>query len=138
MITLEEYFGPWHHIPDFTPERLDNARLRLLPACSALEKLARLDGVLFPVNPVTLSGISGESYGGFRPQSCRVGAKNSLHKEALAVDRYDPLGQIDEWCMKNLHHLKACGIWLEAPDDTYRWSHWQCVAPASGKRVFVP
>lgn len=136
MITLEEYFGPWHHIPDITPDRFDNAQLKLLPACSMLEKLARRDGVIFPKNPITLSGISGESYGGFRPQSCRFGIKNSLHKEALAVDRYDPLGQIDSWCAKNLHHLKACGIWIGNPLETFGWSHWQCIVPKCGNRIF--
>lgn len=137
MITLEEYFGPWHHIPDLTQKRMDNARIKLLPACSALEKMARLDGVIFPVNPITLSGISGECFGGFRPQSCRIGAWDSRHKEGLAVDRYDPAGHIDAWCMEHLHHLKACGIWVEEPADTFGWSHWQCVSHPSGKRVFV-
>ena len=137
MITFNEYFGPWLDHPDATDERKANA-VRLLSCCDSLERLAMADGVAFPVNAATDSGVSGSEYGGFRPQSCPIGAPHSAHKEALAVDRYDPLGEIDTWCLNNLDKLEQCGIYLEAPVSTKGWSHWTVRAPASGHQVFFP
>lgn len=138
MITLDEYVGPWAMSHDWTPARRANAHALLLPATWKLEKIMREAGVIFPDNPTTRSGVSGLTLGGFRPQSCRQGAPHSNHKEGLAVDRYDPTGAIDKWCLENLPALELCGIWIEAPSATHGWSHWQCVAPGSGKRVFLP
>ena len=137
MITLTEYVGPWVDSPDLTLERHDNAE-RLLDACADLESLAVADGVMFPNNPVTGDGVSGNTYGGFRPQDCPHGAPHSSHKEGLAVDRYDPTGAIDAWCMTHLDKLEACGIYIEHPDATRTWSHWTIKAPGSGHRVFYP
>ena len=87
---------------------------------------------------VTRNGISGDLYGGFRPQACPIGAPASAHKRAQAVDRYDPHGLIDGWCMVHQDRLAWHGIWLEHPDATPGWSHWACVPPKSGNRVFRP
>jgi len=138
MITLDEYVGPWANSPDWTDERRANAHALLLPATWALEKIMREAGIVFRDNPATGSGISGQTFGGFRPQSCPIGAPHSNHKEGLAVDRYDPAGEIDAWCMSNQHELERCGIWIEHPSATLHWSHWQCVSPKSGRRVFLP
>jgi hypothetical protein len=138
MITLDEYVGPWAASPDLTPERRANAHALLLPATWALEKVMREAGIVFRDNPSTGSGISGKTLGGFRPQDCTIGAARSNHKEGLAVDRYDPAGEIDAWCLNNLDALARCGIWIEAPAKTIGWSHWQCVPPRSGNRVFLP
>ena len=137
MITLEDYFGPWLGCPDQTPERTANAE-KLREACNALERMARHDEVDFPINPKTHTQISGEQYGGFRPQSCTIGASHSAHKDALAVDVYDPAGYIDAWCMLSLDQLTKCGIYLEHPDSTPGWSHWSIRRPGSGVRVFFP
>jgi hypothetical protein len=137
VITLPEYFGPWRDHPDATVERVSNA-LRLLTAVSALESFAVMDGVEFPTNPATDSGVSGQQYGGFRPQDCTEGAMHSSHKEGLAVDRYDPTNAIDNWCMANLDKLEQCGIYIEAPEATWHWSHWTIKPPGSGHRVFIP
>lgn len=138
MITLDDYVGPWGNSLDWTPERRANAHSLLLPATWALEKIMREAGIVFRDSPVTHSGVSGKTYGGFRPQSCPQGAAHSSHKEGLAVDRYDPAGEIDAWCMNNLATLERCGIYIESPSKTVGWSHWQCVPPASGRRVFLP
>lgn len=138
MITIDDLLGKWACSPDCTPERIDNATRLLLPAVAALELAMLEDGVIFPINPATGNQISGQTLGGFRPQVCSVGAARSNHKEGLAVDRYDPDGKIDAWCMANLDVVAACGIWLEHPSATSGWSHWQCVAPRSGRRVFMP
>jgi len=137
MITLADYFGEWYACPDATETRRDNAE-RLLDACGDLELQARNDGVVFPINPATNSEVSGATYGGFRPMSCTQGALHSSHKEALAVDRYDPDGEIDSWCMNNLEQLERCGIYIEHPDSTPGWSHWTIKPPGSGNRVFRP
>ena len=137
MISIGEYFGPWLNHPDATRDRKQHAE-RLLDACARLESYAIADGVAFPLNPATGSGVSGKTYGGFRPQSCTQGSAHSNHKEGLAVDRFDPLGKIDAWCLANLDKLAECCIWIESPDDTEHWSHWQCVPPGSGHRVFNP
>jgi len=99
--------------------------------------MARM-GIRFPDNPKTKSGISGETFGGFRPQDCPIGAPTSRHKQGQAVDRYDPGDLIDAWCMAHQDRLAAYGIWLESPTATPGWSHWQCVGVPSGNRVFFP
>ena len=137
MITMEQYVGQYDSPPDWTAARQLNAA-ELLVACWELEKLAIADGIEFPDNPATGSGVSGETYGGFRPQSCRIGAPHSAHKEGFAVDRYDPKGLIDSWCMANQAKLAACGIYLEHPSKTIGWSHWTTRAPLSRNRVFMP
>jgi hypothetical protein len=137
VISLADYFGPWIDHADATPARKANAT-KLLAAVAKLESLAVADGVKFPVNPSTKSGVSGQTFGGFRPQCCTQGAANSSHKEGLAVDRYDPIGAIDEWCSKNLDKLAACGIYIEHWSATPHWSHWTIRAPRSGRRAFFP
>ncbi len=137
MISLQQYFGKWWIHPDATEERKANAE-RLLAMVEKLEYLALADGVSFPDNPSTGSGVAGNTYGGFRPQDCLQGAPSSAHKQGLAVDRYDPSNAIDEWCLANLKDLEDCGIYIEAPRSTPHWSHWTIRAPHSGNRVFIP
>lgn len=137
MISLQQYFGPWWEHADATTERQANAE-RLLAMVEKLELLALADGVEFPDNPATGSGVSGIQYGGFRPQDCPQGAAHSSHKEGLAIDRYDPANAIDDWCMANQEDLAECGIYIEHPNSTPHWSHWTIRAPHSGNRVFLP
>jgi len=151
MFTIEDYVGIYASSPDWTPERQANAR-HLLNACANLQVIMEADGVHFPlhehaangVHPRTETTIGGETYGGFRPQSCLIGAAHSAHKEGLAVDRYDPDGIIDKWLLDDyLAHgdrsaLVHCGIYIEHPDSTPGWSHWSIRAPASGHHVFYP
>lgn len=137
MITPQHYVGPHADSPDWTPERQANAR-RLLAACAALEVEMARGGVAFPDNPKTHSGVSGSTFGGFRPQSCPQGAKTSSHKDGKGVDRYDPRGEIDAWCLAHPDRLAVHGIYIEHPSATPGWSHWSIKPPASGKQVFYP
>ena len=137
LITLEQYVGTWKDSPDWTSER-QTAAIFLLSKVSDLEAEMIADGVVFPDNPKTGSGVSGEVYGGFRPQSCPIGKTNSHHKEGQAVDRYDPDNRIDMWCMAHQPRLREYWIFIEHPDSTPHWSHWQSIAPSSGKTVFRP
>ena len=137
MITYEQYVGHWAQSPDLTSERKVNA-VRLLYAVADLQKEMEDDNVIFLCNPKTWSQISGEVYGGFRPQDCPIGATHSSHKEGLAVDIYDPDNKIDAWCMAHEDRLKFHGIYIEHPDSTPHWSHWTIRAPSSGHTVFYP
>lgn len=137
MITLNQYVGPHSASPDWTPER-QQAATKLLAACCALEVEMARGGVSFPDNPATKSGVSGLTFGGFRPQNCPQGAPNSSHKEGMAVDRYDPRGEIDVWCMAHLDRLAHHGIYIEHASATPGWSHWTTRAPKSGNRAFYP
>ena len=136
-LSIEDYFGPWLNTADATPEIKEDAE-HLVEAVNALMALAEFDEVMFHINPHTGTMVSGQTYGGFRPQSCTQGAKNSSHKQGLAVDLFDPQGAIDEWCVNNLDKLEACGIYLESPTDTPGWAHWTIRRPGSGNRVFKP
>lgn len=137
MITLEQYVGPHAKSPDWTPARQDNA-ITLIAICRNLEAEMVAAGVKFPDNPATKSGVSGQTFGGFRPQNCPQGAPNSSHKEGQAVDRFDPKGEIDAWLMAHQDRLVFHGLYIEAPSATNGWSHWTTRAPRSGNRVFFP
>ncbi len=148
MITLDQYVGPWSGSPDWTPERRENAST-LLQRVNLLEEEMVGKGILFALNPHTHSNVSGQEYGGFRPQNCAIGAPHSAHKEGRAVDLYDPTGAIDSWilldfeaCNLSGHPDKAAlvryGLYIEHPEATPGWSHWSTQAPGSGKRIFRP
>ena len=140
MFTIEQYAGKWLDSEDWTDQRYANAQ-KLQEACERLMELAEDAGVVFETNPATGSIISGQTLGGFRPQSCAQGAKLSAHKQALAVDLYDPSGEIDSWCVANSYRggaLEQCGIYLEHPSKTIGWSHWSVQAPRSKNRIFMP
>ena len=68
MITIAEYVGVHSVSLDWTPSRKLNAA-KLLAASALLETLMLAAGVVFPVNPKTNSQVSGETFGGFRPQN---------------------------------------------------------------------
>ena len=140
MFTLAQYAGRHSGSPSWNAARKANAE-RLQKACARLMEIALEAGVVFPINPATDSIISGTIFGGFRPQSCAIGASNSAHKEGLAVDLYDPRGEIDAWCVANSamgDALESCGIYLEHPAHTLGWSHWTIRPPKSKNRIFIP
>ena len=139
MITLDQYVGIHAKSKDWTAQRKLNA-IELLKRSNALVLAAQADGVMFKINPKTDSLISGETFGGFRPQSCPIGAPNSNHKEGKGVDVWDFDGSIDAWCNspRGLLACEKCGIWLEDQGHTPGWVHMQSIPPKSGKRVFLP
>ena len=138
MIIYDQYVGKWSESKDLTPIRVENIRARLLPNVASLYTYLVSQGVIFHRNPATNSEISGSQYGGFRPQSCKEGAPLSAHKEGLAVDVYDPFGEIDAYLLKHPDVLERFGIYIEHPDKTVHWSHWSVKPPKSGKHIFYP
>ena len=141
MISIEQYFGKYttKH-KDVTPSRYANAQ-RLLGKVNSLMQTLIQKGVEFPVNPVTKSQISGDKNGGFRPQDCPIGASNSAHKECMAVDIYDPKGEIDDYLNHNPEAIEVINdldMYFEALPYTTGWSHMQIRRTASGRRFFIP
>lgn len=122
---------------ELTPEIDANAAV-IVDRANQLLALAQADGVDIEENPKTGSIVSS----GWRPSAINKSTPNaaprSKHLLGLAVDIYDPEGELDQWCLDNLDKMTACELWLEYPGATKGWSHWQCVAPKSGKRVFIP
>ena len=137
VFTMDDLVGPWKDSPDWTQERQANAT-KLIAACTKLQEALEADGIHFPLNPHTGTTISGETYGGFRPQDCPIGAPDSAHKQGLAVDRYDPNEQIDQYLLRRVDLLTQFGIYIEAPSSTPGWSHWSIRAPGSGHHIFYP
>lgn len=136
-LTIEQYFGKWIRSADATHERNANA-LNLVEKVNALIAHLESKGIIFAINPHTKSIISGESYGGFRPQTCSIGAPKSAHKEGLAVDIYDPGNRIDTYLLSHEKEIADFGLWFEHPVTTNTWSHWSIRAPKSGNRFFYP
>ena len=143
MFTLKEYVSVHWNSDDWTSDRQSNAMI-LTNLCGKLQSKMEADGVIFQINPKTGTTISGEIYGGFRPQNCPEGAPHSAHKEGQAVDRYDPDGTIDDFITQfdsdngDNSLLEEFGLYREHPDSTLGWSHWTTRAPNSGKRTFIP
>jgi hypothetical protein len=125
MITLEQYFRDFEH----TKEQENNARI-LLDRVNFL--LA--DAVKYGV--ITKAVISGQKYGGFRPKDCPIGASQSSHKNAMAVDIADAQNTLDAW-LDDIKLLKY-DLYREHPEHTYAWCHLSTKSPKSGRRTFLP
>ena len=134
-ITLKQYVGRWHDSPDWTDERIKNAQILLGCVNLLLDDLVR-SGVILEDNPKTASLVSGEQYGGFRPQACNQGAPDSSHKVGRGIDIYDPSNKLDG-AIDDLI-LARHGLYREHPDATLGWVHLTTRPPMSGKRTFKP
>lgn len=137
-ITLEQYAGPYLGHVDLTLERR-SAAIDLLAAVNGVLAMADAEGVDVMINPVTATRISGSGNGGFRPQSCPIGASQSAHKRGMAIDLYDPHRALARWVLRNLDRVRAAGVrGMENPQWTPSWCHLQTVTVGSGRFVFVP
>lgn len=142
-ITIEEYFGPWINHADATVAKRENAQA-LLGRVNSLLLEAVGAGVEVETNPATHSHVSGQAYGGFRPQACPQGAPDSSHKTGEGVDVFDPIDALDDWISHfdtengGNTKLEECGLYREHPDDTRRWCHLTTRAPKSKRRTFKP
>lgn len=79
---------------------------------------------------------------GWRPaginSATKGAAKRSNHLLGLAVDIADPDGKLATWTIQNIALIASFGLFIEDIRYTKNWVHYQCVPPASGKRVFIP
>jgi len=132
VISIRDYFGRFATEGEWCV----GAAQAMLDKVNALLLEAEAHGVELPTNPKTGSLVSGEQYGGFRPQSCPQGAPRSSHKEGRAVDVYDPHGALDRWLTDA--RLESHGLYREAPSATQGWCHLTDKAPGSGRRTFLP
>jgi len=135
MITVADVIGPWIKSPDLTAGRRKSIA-DLVPQVNALLALASAAGIPTYKHPATGNPVVGPKYGGFRPQSCPIGAPQSAHKVGMAVDIYDPSNALDEWITDDV--LTQCGLYREAPRATDTWCHLTTRRPPSGKRTFIP
>jgi hypothetical protein len=119
------------------PERANSPELTEEVKSNILDLIARANALL---NELGVKQVAVSS--GFRPSGVNVNvkgaAKKSNHLSGLALDLYDPKGELDKLFMANLKLLEKHGLWIESPDDTPTWSHLQSRPPKSGNRVFKP
>jgi hypothetical protein len=136
MILLTDYWmgRDWRYGSEITPRIRSNAMLTVECANRLLEEYAK----------ATLDDTPRHVNSGWRPAAVNAGvpnaAKRSKHMTGEAIDLSDDDGSLDAWCISavGLDALARCGLWLEHPGATPRWTHFQTVPPRSGKRVFWP
>ena len=131
IISLTDYFRDYVK-PDY---HVANAR-DLLDRVNSLLAYAESEGVTLRVNPKTHSHISGTNWGGYRTDACTIGAPKSAHKQAKAIDIFDPINELDRWLNDAI--LLKFDLYREHPDATPCWTHLSTHAPKSGKRTFNP
>jgi hypothetical protein len=132
MITKDQLFIGRNH----TSEQ-DISAQNLLSKVNALLYEYQADtGHELPINPHTGTLISGVTEGGFRLPECPQGAPNSSHKEAKAVDIFDPNDDLDTWVTDEI--LTRYDLYREAPSETLSWCHLSTRSPKSGHRTFFP
>jgi hypothetical protein len=100
------------------------------------------------IDPDTGTEISGSRRGrgdgGFRLETSTTGRAFSAHKEARAVDDYDPDNAFDRWLNEfefgegQNDKLEEHGLYREHPQSTNTWCHLTTRAPPSGKRTYYP
>jgi len=136
MISLEDYFKNKFH-----SDAQEAEAVILLSRVHALLDEARGAGVytdmLDPDTGTQISGSKGGSGdGGFRLPESKTGAALSAHKEAKALDIFDPEDRLDDWITDAI--LSRHGLFREHPSKTAGWCHLQTKAPKSGRRTFYP
>ena len=78
---------------------------------------------------------------GWRPAEINAkvgGSRGSHHMSGRAVDIEDDDRTLARWCAAHTADLEAAGIWMERPEATESWVHWQTVPPGSGARYYWP
>ena len=136
MISLDAYFRNKFH-----SDAQEAEAVILLARVHALLDEARGAGsytdMIDPDTGTQISGSKGGSGdGGFRLPEAQTGAALSAHKEAKAVDIFDPEESLDTWITDAI--LSRHGLFREHPSKTIGWTHMQTKSPKSGKRTFQP
>lgn len=143
-ITLKQYFGAKPRTQEH-----ENAAQDLLTRVNSLVREAEsANAFQFTIDPDTESCISGARNGagdgGFRTAYSSTGSKRSAHREAMAVDVYDPANALDDWLgvydnsLGGNTKLEEYGLYREHPDFTVGWCHLTTRPPGSKRRTFNP
>ena len=136
MITPEQYFGDKPHSEEqaeCATNLLYRVNALIVEACAAGSFTECLD----PDTDTQISGAkNGAGDGGFRLPTSTTGSAQSSHKEAKAVDVFDPVGRLDAWLTDEI--LEKYGLYRESPLATVGWTHLTTRSPHSGKRTFQP
>ncbi len=150
MITVEQYF----HNPRTGQEKPHTGE----QTAAAFQLLERVNALLDEYHSDTenpeaicqptgceISGVAGGAGdGGFRAPDSTTGAPKSSHREARAVDVYDPGNRVDKWLdifegpNGANEKLAQYELYREHPDATQGWCHLSTKAPGSGRRTFRP
>lgn len=144
MITIDQYLmgRDREHGHLLSVELRTNAH-RTVEVANKLLVLAKTAGVSLEASPRTGSIVTS----GWRPPAINAAtlgaATRSLHMQCLAIDLYDPDGDLDQWCLEcEQTVLKDLGLWHEHPAATKGWCHVQLRPQPSfartGRRVFYP
>ena len=144
MITLADYYmGRDRSHGHLLGSDLQANAARTVETANALLVLAKTAGVTLEAHPRTRSIVSS----GWRPPDINAGtagaALRSLHMRCLAIDLFDPDGDLDDWLFSVADTvLKDLGLWMEHPAATKGWAHVQLVPQGSykrtGRRWFYP
>ena len=134
-ISVDDIFAGYPRHPGATIDMRANAH-DLLKKVNALLEWAEGEGWQPHINPATGTQISGKTDGGWRPQSCKTGAPNSAHKQARAVDIFDPDGSLNAVITDDA--LEDFGLYREMPSATPTWAHITDRSPTSNRRTFMP
>ena len=132
MITLEEYY--------MGRDRAYDLELTHSHRFYADQLLSRVNDLLniFHADHGYYPGVRS----GWRPASVNAvvphASKKSKHITCQAIDLADNSGTLKQWTLKNLNLCERYGIWVESPEFTPTWVHWQSLPPKSGHRVFIP
>lgn len=141
MITREQMIGPHKGDPYITPEIVRNIDALLVPV-NEICQLAELDGVLLEDDPDTGTAISGSrggsGAGGLRTPAIVSVAVASEHYRGNAVDRVDAHRSLMRWCLTHSQELVKRQLYMEHPQWTSVWCHFQRVPPGSHNRWFIP
>lgn len=62
----------------------------------------------------------------------------SKHLIGAAVDIEDAGGKLKAWLITHPEALAQCDLYCEDYSSTKTWTHFQCISPKSGRRVFPP
>lgn len=150
MITIEQYF---RRVPvgskEHSDEQSGNAEELLFRVNQLVAEAVLAGAFVWTTDPDTgceISGVhGGAGDGGFRAPDSTTGATHSSHREAKAVDVYDPEGRLDNWLTSFEHDgvggntkLEEYDLYREAPHSTPGWCHLTTRRPGSGRRTFAP
>lgn len=141
IITRSQVIGPHAGDPYVTLDIVRNIDALIIPV-NEICLMAELDGVLLEDDPDTGTAISGSrggtGAGGLRTPAIVSAAPNSQHYFGNALDRVDALRALMRWCLTHSQELVKRGLYMEHPQWTSVWCHFQRVPPGTHSRWFIP